>query len=52
MAYYCDSITEQADYHEVLVSAWFDIVSGDYKDSQYISSSDRMGVADARGYAL
>ena len=42
----------QAAYHEPLVSAWFEIVSTDYKDSQYISSSDAVTEADARANAL
>ena len=42
----------QAAYHEPLVSAWFEIVSTDYKDSQYISSSDAVTEADARAKAL
>ena len=42
----------QAAYHEPLVSAWFEIVSTDYKDSKYISSNDAVSEADARTNAL
>jgi hypothetical protein len=42
----------QAAYHEPLVSAWFEIVSSDYKDSHYISSTDEVSEADARRNAL
>ena len=42
----------QAAYHEPLVSAWFEIVSTDYKDSHYTSSTDAVSEADARRNAL
>ena len=48
----CIASHAQAAYHEPLVSAWFEIVSTDYKDSQYISSSDAVSEADARTNAL
>ena len=46
------ALPAQVAYHEPLVSAWFEIISTDYKDSHYTSSTDAVSEADARRNAL
>ena len=39
-------------HHEVLVGAWFGLISSDYQASTYISSSDNIVESGARRMAL
>lgn len=42
----------QVSYHEVLVSAWFELVSSDYHSCTYINSGDLVSEADSRTRAM
>lgn len=48
----CVSFVLQVPYHDALVGAWFELVSGDYSASSYVASDQNMEEGEAKRTAL